>query len=158
MRYGERLTRAMAHGGFTSDAALARALTDLLHSQHRLATDKIIQEQTVQSARTRITEGGLSKYTLDFARLCGVDAYWLAYEVGAMLAGPKEESSMPAELDSVWKQLRPPRRGNVVRYAELQLSEQQAGAEPARHSSKKAKLSPFKNDATAQHRKTRGTG
>lgn len=157
MKYGERLSKAMVKAGFASDAALARALTDLLHSQKRLSTDKVIQEQTVQSARTRITEGGLSRYTLDFASLCGVDAYWLAYGVGGMLAEPASEGPIAADLQTIWEQLNPSRRENVVRYAQLQLSEMLA-SDDAHPTSKKQKRSPFKNVLHAQTRRTRGAG
>jgi hypothetical protein len=83
MNYGERLSKAM-EGRFATNALLADALTKLLHQQKRIPSNKVIPEETIQSARSRITPGGQSKYTLDFAKLCEVDAYWLAYEVGVM--------------------------------------------------------------------------
>lgn len=113
MTFGERITLAM-QGRYKTDAALAEALTRLLRSQGRLAPDEVIPEQTIQSVRTRIKN--LSQYTLDIAKVCGVDPYWLAFEIGDMVAPPVAVSSSERDLLNIWKDLGPERREKVWEY------------------------------------------
>lgn len=93
MTYGQRLEKAMEVGGFGTNKALADALTHLLRQQGRLRRDQEIPDATIQAARQSLPTGTGkhkrnaptgSKYTLDFAYLCGVDAYWLATGIGSM--------------------------------------------------------------------------
>lgn len=80
MTYGQRLGEAMK-GKYRTNAELAKALTERLWKQGRLPRSRDIPPETIQSARNR-TES--SKYTLDFALLCDVNCYWLAFEEGEM--------------------------------------------------------------------------
>lgn len=120
MTFGKRVTAAMKHGGFKTDAALAEKLTDLLRSQGRLKRDEEIPEQTVQSARTRVVKGGLSKYTLDIALLCGVRAYWLAFEIGDM--DSSDQQPTPSEIDPLWRRLSYTEKKEVIEFAKFKLS------------------------------------
>lgn len=91
--YGERLKAAMLYGRYPTDAALAKDLTAALIADGALEQNKEIPQQTIQSARTRITEKGSSKYNSYIARLCRVDAMWLLNGVGEMIHGVAHEKS-----------------------------------------------------------------
>lgn len=134
MNYDERFAAAMKHGGFTTNAKLSQALTDLLRRQGRLKGDKEVAEATVQSARKRIRDNGLSYYILDIAEVCGVSPYWLAHGIGDMVragaATPAtNDSSVEVdpdlrELVRAWAMLRAPRAQAIVSEARKQLTEQ----------------------------------
>lgn len=137
----------MRLAGFATDASLAAALTALLREQGRLKKDREIPEQTIQSARKRIKNDGLSKYTLDIAKLCRVDPYWLAFGMGEPRGLPSERSNIEdRELDFVvaaWPRLSEAQRNRIAGIAE--------GAVDSRPSAPFHKSTDVAHESTVPH-------
>lgn len=90
--FGSRLKTAMTLGGYRTDKAMAKALTEFI--QKYVDPEKDIPEQTIQSARTK-EKKSLFEYTLHCAYLCKVNPFWLAFNLGTAREPGKDGDSWP---------------------------------------------------------------
>lgn len=86
--YAARLAKARKHAGL-NQTELARALT--------------IKPQAIQYLENPANAARGSKHTTNIARICGVDAHWLASGYGAMLPAGNHVRQPGAEYNALGK-------------------------------------------------------
>lgn len=115
--FGGRVEIAKRQGKFSSDQKMADAVTQFLKRANIPVPQGGIPYQTIQSAQSRIVEGGISRYTLAIAYVSRVNPYWLAYgdRIARMLDGAtSERPSWPFHFDiSLWESIPRPKRREV---------------------------------------------